>query len=33
LRTADMLAEDRTHEEFESALEALLDRLDLVLSQ
>lgn len=33
MRTADMLAEDRTHEEFESALEALLDRLDRVLAQ
>lgn len=33
LRTADMLAEDHTHDEFESALEALLDRLDRVLSQ
>ena len=33
LRTADMLAQDRTHEEFEAALESLLDRLDRVLSQ
>lgn len=33
MRTADMLAEDHTHAEFESALEALLDRLDRVLSQ
>lgn len=33
LRTAPMLAEDRTQEEFESALEALLDRLDHILSQ
>lgn len=33
VRTADMLAEDHTNEEFESALEALLDRMDRVLSQ
>lgn len=32
-RTADLLAEDRTHDEFEIALEALLDRLDRSLSQ
>ena len=33
LRTADLLAEDHTEAEFEAALEALLDRLDLLLSQ
>jgi TetR/AcrR family transcriptional regulator, tetracycline repressor protein len=33
LRTAHMLAEDRTEEEFVAALEALLDRLDRVLAQ
>ena len=33
VRTADMLAEDHTEAEFEAALEALLDRLDLLLSQ
>ncbi len=33
LRTASMLAEDHTQAEFEQALEALLDRLDKVLSQ
>lgn len=33
VRTAGMLAEDHTDEEFESALEALLDRMDRVLSQ
>ncbi|MDQ2755177.1 MAG: TetR/AcrR family transcriptional regulator C-terminal domain-containing protein [Actinomycetota bacterium] len=32
-RTASMLTEDHTQEEFESALEALLDRLDRQLSQ
>ncbi len=32
-RTAPMLAEDRTQEEFETSLEALLDRLDRELSQ
>ncbi|MEO7422004.1 MAG: TetR/AcrR family transcriptional regulator [Ornithinibacter sp.] len=32
-RTAEMLAEDHTQEEFEQALEALLDRLDHELSQ
>jgi len=32
-RTATMLAEDHTQEEFESSLEALLDRLDRELSQ
>lgn len=32
-RTADRLAEDHTRAEFESALEALLDRLDRLLSQ
>jgi TetR/AcrR family transcriptional regulator, tetracycline repressor protein len=33
MRTADMLAEDHTDAEFEASLEALLDRLDLLLSQ
>ncbi|WP_404352401.1 TetR/AcrR family transcriptional regulator C-terminal domain-containing protein [Phycicoccus jejuensis] len=33
LRTAPLLSEDHTVEEFERSLEALLDRLDLVLSQ
>lgn len=33
LRTSAMLSEDRTQAEFEAALEALLDRLDRVLSQ
>lgn len=33
LRTADLLAEDHTEAEFEAALEALLDRLDRLLSQ
>jgi TetR/AcrR family transcriptional regulator, tetracycline repressor protein len=33
IRTADMLAEDHTDAEFEASLEALLDRLDLLLSQ
>lgn len=33
LRTAAMLGEDHTQAEFEAALEALLDRLDRVLSQ
>lgn len=33
MRTADLLAEDHTTAEFEAALEALLDRLDRVLSQ
>ncbi len=33
MRTAGMLAEDHTEAEFEAALEALLDRLDLMLSQ
>jgi TetR/AcrR family tetracycline transcriptional repressor len=33
LRTAPMLAEDHTQVEFESSLEALLDRLDRVMSQ
>jgi len=32
-RTAGLLAVDRTEEEFETALEALLDRLDRLLSQ
>ena len=32
-RTADMLAEDHTQAEFETSLEALLDRLDRTLSQ
>jgi TetR/AcrR family transcriptional regulator, tetracycline repressor protein len=32
-RTAPLLAQDHTREEFETALEALLDRLDLALSQ
>lgn len=32
-RTADMLAEDHTQDEFETSLEALLDRLDRTLSQ
>ncbi len=32
-RTAGMLAEDHTEAEFEASLEALLDRLDLLLSQ
>lgn len=32
-RTAEMLAEDHTEDEFEEALEALLDRLDHELSQ
>lgn len=33
LRTASLLSEDHTEAEFERALEALLDRLDLLLSQ
>ncbi|MGG5260318.1 TetR/AcrR family transcriptional regulator [Phycicoccus avicenniae] len=33
MRTAALLSEDHTDEEFERALEALLDRLDLLLSQ
>ena len=33
MRTAEMLAEDHTGAEFEASLEALLDRLDLLLSQ
>ena len=33
VRTAEMLAEDHTEAEFEASLEALLDRLDLLLSQ
>ena len=33
MRTADLLAEDHTEAEFETALEALLDRLDRLLSQ
>lgn len=33
MRVSHMLAEDRTQEEFETALEALLDRLDKNLSQ
>jgi TetR/AcrR family tetracycline transcriptional repressor len=33
MRSAAMLAEDDTEAEFEAALEALLDRLDLMLSQ
>lgn len=33
MRTAELLAEDHTQAEFEQALEALLDRLDKVLSQ
>lgn len=33
LRTAPLLAEDHTEAEFETALEALLDRLDRLLSQ
>jgi TetR/AcrR family tetracycline transcriptional repressor len=32
-RTADLLAQDHTQAEFEAALEALLDRLDMVISQ
>ena len=32
-RTAPLLAQDHTREEFETALEVLLDRLDLALSQ
>ena len=31
--TAPLLAQDHTREEFETALEVLLDRLDLALSQ
>jgi TetR/AcrR family transcriptional regulator, tetracycline repressor protein len=33
LRTAELLAQDHTDDEFEAALEALLDRLDRLLSQ
>lgn len=33
MRTADMLAEDHTKTKFEASLEALLDPLDLLLSQ
>jgi len=33
MRTANLLAEDHSEAEFEAALEALLDRLDLLLSQ
>jgi len=33
MRSAAMLAEDHTEAEFEASLEALLDRLDLMLSQ
>ena len=32
-RTADLLAKDHTQAEFEAALEALLDRLDMLVSQ